>query len=171
MRPGYQVTGVDVVEGYEEVKAEAGKPVNLNFKVTLASDSIVTDKNKDKFSKGRHDVYGSASKSGSFVIKSGADSDIIDVQYSPSMIREETIRLYVDGVASGVVTISPKVTTQAMKSVLNNWKDPDNNFSPAAVRDDFFAALQDMDGNQKSALQNALSGAQCRGSNCYYLAC
>lgn len=143
----YMVDSIEIVDGYDEVTTVVGEPVELKFKVNMASDSNARGKFNEKF----HDIWGSPSKSGSAFKITNIENDILTVKYTPKLIREEEISLYIDDVKSVPILVIPKLATSeqqktAVTTVMNSWKD--EVFRPSQAREDIQNVVLEADDSQ-----------------------
>lgn len=138
-----EVTGIELISADDEpvinntVEAVPGKPVTLTYQITLASASNV---NIPGFRDKDHDIWLSLNKSGKTLIKDDRDESQIIVTYTPHLVKEEKIQLFIDNpeMASEPVTIIPKLTTAkeqetAVNNVMDSWQDA--GFSASTVLD------------------------------------
>ena len=138
-----EVTGIELISADDEpvinntVEVVPGKPVTLTYQITLASASNV---NIPGFRDKDHDIWLSHNKSGKTLIKDDRDESQIIVTYTPHLVKEEKIQLFIDNpeMASEPVTIIPKLTTAkeqetAVNNVMDSWQDA--GFSASTVLD------------------------------------
>ena len=138
-----EVTGIELISADDEpvinntVEVVPGKPVTLTYQITLASASNV---NIPGFRDKDHDIWLSLNKSGKTLIKDDRDESQIIVTYTPHLVKEEKIQLFIDNpeMASEPVTIIPKLTTAkeqetAVNNVMDSWQDA--GFSASTVLD------------------------------------
>ena len=131
-----------------------GKPVDLEFQVTLASDS---DAESSAFTKD-HDFWLSKSRNGSYKIKDVSADGTCVVSYTTNSFREEKLRLMIDGVPSDEITIIPVVEESnaadqknATEMILTAWKngEMDGGTSATMVRDGIKEIYQSSTAKQK----------------------
>lgn len=151
--PYCTVDSIKVI-GEKEKKVTVGKPVNLEFQVTLASDSNAAS---SAFTKD-HDFWLSKSRNGGYKIEDVSADGTCVVSYTTNSFREETLRLMIDGVPSDEITIIPVVKENnaadqknATEMILTAWKngEMEGGTSATMVRDDIKEIYQSSTAKQK----------------------
>lgn len=119
------------------VEVVPGKPVTLTYQITLASASNV---NIPGFRDKDHDIWLSLNKSGKTRIEDDRDNSQIVVTYTPHLVKEEKIQLFIDSpdMASDPVSIVPRLDNAkdqdtAVNNVMDSWQDA--GFSTSTVLD------------------------------------
>ena len=128
-----EVVGIDLISADDEpvtdntVEAVPGKPVTLTYQITLASASNI---NIPGFRDKDHDIWLSLNKSGKTRIKDDRDNSQIVVTYTPHLVKEEKIQLFIDSpdMASDPVSIVPRLDNAkdqdtAVNNVMDSWQD------------------------------------------------
>ena len=136
--------GKPVIDNIVEVVP--GDPVILKYQITLASASNV---NISQFRDKDHDIWLSLNKSGKTVIDDDRTNYQITVTYTPNLVKEETIQLFIDNPdpekASKPVTIIPKLSsskeqTTAVNNVMDSWQE--EGYSASTVLNSIKEVLQ-----------------------------
>lgn len=154
-----EVTGIDLISADGEpvinntVEAVPGKPVTLTYQITLASASNV---NIPGFRDKDHDIWLSLNKSGKTRIKDDRDNSQIVVTYTPHLVKEEQIQLFIDSpdMASDPVSIVPRLDNAkdqdtAVNNVMDSWQDA--GFSTSTVLDSIQEILDSAETEERKA--------------------
>lgn len=154
-----EVTGIDLISADGEpvinntVEAVPGKPVTLTYQITLASASNV---NIPGFRDKDHDIWLSLNKSGKTRIKDDRDNSQIVVTYTPHLVKEEKIQLFIDSpdMASDPVSIVPRLDNAkdqdtAVNNVMDSWQDA--GFSTSTVLDSIQEILDSAEAEERKA--------------------
>lgn len=164
-----QFAGAENAENYDpddlEVTVTVGEEVSLKFLVPLASDSNAKAPDDGKwFKRSRHDIWCEVSEGTNFKLEIGTETPgktgYCKVTYTPTLVREREIQLYVDGIPSEPITVIPTLATveaqkSAAETVLDSWEETGS--QPTQVKEDIkqiYAAAETEE--QKKTLQETL---------------
>lgn len=160
--PGPTAESIAAV-GETDMEVVPGEEVELKFKVKMASPGNADEYTQKTFKRSQHDIWIRTQKgSGSYKIKvNESGNGEVSCLYTPKLVGENEIYLYVDGVESDdSFSLSPKqemtATEQkkAVTSVLDSWED--DGYRASQVKDNIGTVYNSGTEETRKELQNTL---------------